>query len=148
MRVLITNNRLDLRGGAEMFVRDLARGLQARGHSGLAYSSDLGQGERLLESDPVAVTTDLENLVFRPDIIHAQHHLDAMTALGALQGVPALYHCHGASLVRGKRFDFLARAESCRSVSTLLLMRLAVSGDLEIAASFDSTAIDGTSLRP
>lgn len=96
MRVLITNNRLDLRGGAEMFVRDLARGLQARGHSVLAYSSDLGQVERLLESDPVAVTTDLEHLAFRPDIIHAQHHLDAMTALGALPGVPALYHCHGA----------------------------------------------------
>ncbi len=96
MKILITNNRLDLRGGAEMFVRDLARALQARGHVVFAYSSDLGEGERLLESDVVAVSTDLEKLPFQPDIIHAQHHLDAMTALTALPGVPAIYHCHGA----------------------------------------------------
>jgi sugar phosphate isomerase/epimerase len=35
-------------------------------------------------------------LDFRPDIIHGQHHLDAMTALACLPGVPAVYHCHGA----------------------------------------------------
>ncbi len=79
-----------------MFVRDLARALQARGHVVFAYSSDLGEGERLLESDVLGVSTDLEKLPFQPDIIHAQHHLDAMTALTALPGVPALYHCHGA----------------------------------------------------
>ncbi len=96
MKILITNNRLDLRGGAEMWVRDLARALQARGHLVFAYSSDPGEGERLLESDPVAVSTNLEDLPFQPDIIHAQHHLDAMSALAALPDVPALYHCHGA----------------------------------------------------
>lgn len=96
MKILITNNRLDLRGGAEMFVRDLARALQTRGHSVLAYSSDLGEGERLLQSDLLPVSTDLENLPFRPDIIHGQHHLDAMSALMALPGVPAIFHCHGA----------------------------------------------------
>ena len=94
--MLITNQRLELRGGAELVVRDLARGLQTRGHSVLAYSSDLGERERLLENDPVPVATDLEHLPFRPDIIHGQHHLDAMTALSALPDVPALYHCHGA----------------------------------------------------
>lgn len=96
MRVLITNTRLDGRGGSESFLRDLARGLQCRGHSVLAYSSDSTQQERLLENDVVSVATDLENLPFRPDVIHAQHHLDAMTALASLPGVPALYHCHGA----------------------------------------------------
>jgi len=96
MKILITNNRLDQRGGAESFVRDLARGLQAQGHTILAYSSNLGQLERLLQTDEIPITTDIENLAFKPDIIHAQHHLDAMTAISALPGIPAIYHCHGA----------------------------------------------------
>ena len=96
MRVLITNNRLDLRGGAEAFVRDFASGLQSRGHQVMAYSSDPGQLPRMMEQDGIPVTTDPRGLDFRPDIIHAQHHLDAMTALACLPGVPAIYHCHGA----------------------------------------------------
>lgn len=96
MRVLITNTVLDLRGGSESFVRDLARGLQRLGHSVLAYSSDQTQRPRLLENDVMPVATDLDSLPFLPDVIHAQHHLDAMTALASIPGVPALYHCHGA----------------------------------------------------
>jgi len=96
MRVLITNNRLDFRGGAESFVGDLARGLQARGHRVMAYSSEPGQTQRTLERAGIPVTTDPSGLDFRPDIIHAQHHMDAMTALASLPGVPAVYHCHGA----------------------------------------------------
>lgn len=96
MRVLITNTRLEGRGGTETFVRQLARGLQAFGHSAIAYGSNPAELPRLLESDLIPVATDLEHLPFRPDIIHAQHHLDAMTAITALPGVPAIYHCHGA----------------------------------------------------
>ncbi len=96
MRVLLTNNTLTVRGGAEAFVRDLARALQRRGHRVMAYTSDPAAQPRLLENDPVPVATDLERLPLRPDVIHAQHHLDAVTALAALPGVPAIYHCHGA----------------------------------------------------
>jgi hypothetical protein len=32
-----------------------------------------------------------------PDVIHAQHHLDSMTAITALPGIPAVYCCHGAT---------------------------------------------------
>lgn len=96
MRVLVTNITLNVRGGTESFVKALARGLQARGHSILAFSSDPAQQERLLENDVIPVATDLERLPFRPDVIHAQHHLDAMTALASLPGVPAVYQCHGA----------------------------------------------------
>lgn len=96
MRVLITNTSLHPRGGSQTFVRDLARDLQSLGHTVMAYTSNLREGERLLESDVVPVTTDLANLPVPPDIIHAQHHLEAMTALTALPGVPAIYHCHGA----------------------------------------------------
>lgn len=76
-------------------MRDLARALQSRGHLVFAFSSDPRQRERLLERDLIAVATALDELPFRPDIIHAQHHLDAMTALTALSDVPAVYHEHG-----------------------------------------------------
>lgn len=97
MRILITNHKLGTRGGSEAFVRDLARGLQSLGHSVIAYSSDLRQRERLLENDMIPVATDLEKLPYLPDVIHGQHHLDAMSAVLALPGVPALYHTHEGS---------------------------------------------------
>ena len=93
MRILVTNEHLDQRAGSDLFVRDLARGLQRLGHFVIAYSSDLRERQRLLERDPIAVATDLASLTFRPDIIHARHHLDAMSAVVALPGVPAIYHC-------------------------------------------------------
>lgn len=96
MRILVTNQNLNSRGGAQTFVRDLARGLQELGHSVIAYGSDGSNRERLLENDLIPVATDLENLPFKPDIIHGQHHLDAMTAVMSLPGVPAVFHCHGA----------------------------------------------------
>jgi glycosyltransferase involved in cell wall biosynthesis len=96
LRVLITNNRLDWLGGAESFLADLARGLQSAGHRVLAYTTATGRDARPLDVAPVPVATDLAHLEFQPDVIHAQHHLDAMTALAYLPGVPAVYHCHGA----------------------------------------------------
>ena len=95
MRVLITNESLDQRAGSDLFIRDLARGLQQLGHFVIAYGSDPRQQARLLERDSISVATDLANLPFRPDIIHARHHLDAMTAVMALPGVPAVHHCIG-----------------------------------------------------
>ncbi|MEM8955906.1 MAG: glycosyltransferase [Verrucomicrobiota bacterium] len=98
MKVLITNTSLErrARGGTQGFVQDLARSLQNRGHSVMAYTSDPKQSRRLLDEDKVPVVTDLENLEFTPDIIHGQHHLDAMSAITALQEIPAIYHSHGS----------------------------------------------------
>ena len=95
MLILITNERLDLRAGSDSFIRDLARGLQKLGHYVMAYGSDPRQGRRLVERDSISVATDLERLPVRPDIIHARHHLDAMTAIAALPGVPVVHHCIG-----------------------------------------------------
>src|SRR4030095_9893124 len=97
MRILITNHSLDERGGVQTAVRTLARGLERLGHSVMAFGSDLHEGARLTQNDVIPVATDLEGLAFAPDIIHAQHHLDGMTALTALPGVPAIFHCHGAT---------------------------------------------------
>ena len=95
MRILVTNEQLDQRAGSDLFIRDLARGLQELGHFVIAYSSDTREQSRLLERDSISVATDLDQLPFRPDIIHARHHLDAMTAVMALPGVPAIHHCIG-----------------------------------------------------
>jgi hypothetical protein len=97
MRILVTNERLNQRAGSDLFVRDLARGLNQLGHFVFSYSSDLRERERLLERDAISVATDLENLPFRPDVIHARHHLDAMAAVMALPEVPAIYDCTGGA---------------------------------------------------
>jgi hypothetical protein len=83
----------------------------------MAFSSDPTQQERLLENDVIPVVTNLHTLKLRPDIIHGQHHLDMMTALSALPGVPAIYMCHGAvwreSLPRHPRiYRYLTMSET------------------------------------
>lgn len=98
MRVIITNDRLDQRPGSDLYVRDLARALQKLGHFVVAYGSDPRQQPRLLELDSISVATDLVHLPFKPDIIHARHHLDAMTAALALPGVPVIHHVTERSL--------------------------------------------------
>src|SRR2546423_1275532 len=96
MRVLITNNTLAERAGTELYVRDLALGLQRRGHTPIAFSTDLGKVAEEIRAAGISVFDKLDDLDFPPDVIHGQHHLDAMTALLHFPKVPALYMCHGA----------------------------------------------------
>jgi glycosyltransferase involved in cell wall biosynthesis len=95
VRILITNNTLASRAGSELYVRDIALSLQNRGHTPIAYSTKLGDVAAELRKATIPVIDNLSNLPFHPDIIHGQHHLDTMTALLSLPGVPAVYFCHG-----------------------------------------------------
>lgn len=95
MRILITNNTLADRAGTELYVRDLAVGLVRRGHSPIAYSSVLGEVAAELGRATVPVVNDLSAVGVAPDVIHGQHHLDAMSAMLRFPHVPALYMCHG-----------------------------------------------------
>ena len=95
LRVLITNNTLNGRAGSELYVRDLALGLLARGHRPVAYSPLLGEIARELRQATVPVIDDLDALAEAPDIIHGHHHLETMTALLRFPGVPAVSYCHG-----------------------------------------------------
>lgn len=94
MRILITNNSLAYRAGSELYVRDLAIGLLARGHTPVAYSSHLGEVAEEIRAATVPVVSALDGLP-PPDVIHGQHHLDTMVALLHFPGVPAIYFCHG-----------------------------------------------------
>lgn len=95
LSILITNRSLAVRGGSEAYVRDLATGLLERGHTPIAYSTRLGDMARDLRAATVPVVDDLGALGAPPDLIHGQHHLETMTALLRLPGVPAVYFCHG-----------------------------------------------------
>lgn len=129
MRILITNNRLDARpGGAESFVQDLARGLQELGHSAIGYTSDLEHRPRMIEEDLLPLTTNPAELTCKPDIIHGQHHLDAITAILALPGVPAIYHCHGANWLETQPMH--PRIYRYVSVSRTLAERMRVESNL------------------
>ena len=101
MRVLITNNTLAGRAGSELYVRDLALALLRRGHSPLAYSTNLGEVARELLTATVPVVDDLDDIGAAPDIIHGHHHLDTMTALLHFDRTPAIYLCTVGS--RGKK---------------------------------------------
>ncbi len=95
MRILITNNTLDVRAGSELYVRDLAIALIGRGHHPIAYSQSLGEVADELRAATVSVVDDLNKVSEAPHLIHGQHHLETMTALLHFQGVPAVFFCHG-----------------------------------------------------
>lgn len=92
MRILITNQSLDVRGGQEAIVRAMARQMNRYGHEVMVYGSDPARLGRLLESDLIPVTVNPAGLEIPPDVIHALNPLDALTAMLALPGTPVLYH--------------------------------------------------------
>ena len=95
MRILITNNTLAVRAGSELFVRDLAMALVRRGHDPMVFSTVLGDVADELRRATIPVLDDLRDLKVVPDVIHGQHHLDAMAAFLRFPDVPAVLVCHG-----------------------------------------------------
>jgi hypothetical protein len=95
MNILITNNSLDFLAGSEWVVIELAKALASRGHQVAACSSQIGEAGSLLKEMSIPAIRHPFDSPFKPDIIHGQHHLDAMCALNAFPNVPAIYHCHG-----------------------------------------------------
>jgi hypothetical protein len=94
LRILIVNNSLEARGGSELWVRDVARALRARGHAPMAYSRRLGAVAVELRGAGVPVFDRLEAMP-EPDLLHCHHHLETMTAVTRFPGVPAIFVCHG-----------------------------------------------------
>jgi glycosyltransferase involved in cell wall biosynthesis len=95
LRVLITNFSLSAWSGSETYVRDLALGLLRRGHCPVVYCPNQGAVAEALRAATVPVLDDLDTLAEPPDVIHAHHHPEAMTALLHFGGVPAVFCCHG-----------------------------------------------------
>jgi glycosyl transferase family 4 len=95
MRVLLTNNTLSARAGSELYLRDIALGLLARGHQPTAFSTVLGPVADELRRAAVPVIDDLAQVAGPPDVIHGHHHLETMMAALCFPDVPAVSFCHG-----------------------------------------------------
>ena len=83
LRVLLTNNTLALRAGSELYLRDVALALLARGHTPIAYSPTLGEMADDLRRATIPVIDDLRHLGEPPDVIHGQHVLTIPAAVHA-----------------------------------------------------------------
>ncbi|MEE2526609.1 glycosyltransferase [Hyphobacterium sp. HN65] len=94
MKILITNHALDRRAGTELYVRDLAIGLKARGHEPVCFSPLLGSVAEEIRQAGIAVTDDLTP-VSAPDILHCHHHPVTALACMAFPQTPAISVCHG-----------------------------------------------------
>jgi hypothetical protein len=95
LRVLITNHEIRNRTGTELFVRELATALLARGHTPVVYTTRVGLLAESLRAATIPIIEDLDTIPTPPDVIHGQHHVETMTALLHFSGAPALFYCHG-----------------------------------------------------
>lgn len=95
MKILITNHSLESLGGTERAVIEIATALKLRGHEVVACSTQVGEAGRLIKEISIPVIRNPFETSFKPDVIHGQHHLDAMRALAAFPNTPAIYHAHG-----------------------------------------------------
>jgi len=96
MKILLTQRALERFGGTELFTAELARSLASRGHEVAVYCPRPGRIANLITPSGVPVADRLDNVPWRPDVIHGQHHLPAMAALARFDGVPMVYCWHGA----------------------------------------------------
>lgn len=95
LRILITNHFLRARTGSELYVCELATSLLRRGHTPIVYSPQLGHTARELRKATVPVVDNLDAIGTQPDLIHAQHHVETMSALLRFPNTPAVFFCHG-----------------------------------------------------
>ena len=95
LRVLLTCRDLALRGGSQLYTRDVAAALRELGHTPIVFSQRLGRVADELRAEGVAVIDSLDLLGEAPSVIHGQHHLEAMAAMLRFPAVPAIFVCHG-----------------------------------------------------
>lgn len=94
LRILITCETLNTRGGTELYIRDVALSLLRMGHTPVVYASQPGNVATEIRNLTIPVVDRLESLAIIPDLIFGQHHLPTMAALLHFAGVPAVYVCH------------------------------------------------------
>jgi len=94
LQILITNYQLDHRTGTEIVVRDLERGLRARGHTVCVYTQRPGVLSDVIIAAGGNVVTELTQVPFIPDVIHAHHNGPATEAALRFPTTPLVFVCH------------------------------------------------------
>lgn len=102
MKVLLGICIMATRSGAELFVRDLALGLNRRGHSVVVYAPIIGDMIEELREQSIACVDDLESLTVAPDIIIGNTQIETMLCLARFPGVPAISICHDRVAEHGR----------------------------------------------
>src|ERR1700704_7076978 len=97
MRILMTLRELIHRGGSEIFTVEVATELSKRGHEVAVFSPRVGDLAKIMYASGVWVKSRLAEIPWVPDVIHGQHHLQAIAALSYFLDVPAIYYCHGVT---------------------------------------------------
>jgi hypothetical protein len=95
MKVLMTQRALIEWAGTEMFTIEVANELAKRGHEVAVFSPRVGPPASLMNTSGVWVKSRLSELPWAPDVIHGQHHLQAMAALSYFVDAAAIYYSHG-----------------------------------------------------
>jgi hypothetical protein len=78
-----------------MFTIEVAKELSNRGHEVAVFCPRPGDLAKIIFPSGVWVKSRLSEIPWEPDIIHGQHHLQAIAALSYFVNVPAIYYCHG-----------------------------------------------------
>ncbi|HWB84098.1 MAG TPA: glycosyltransferase [Bryobacteraceae bacterium] len=94
MRILLTNLTLATRTGTEIVTRDLALALKRAGHEPCVFTPYPGAIAQEIVDGGVPVAAAIEDVPFRPDIIHGHHHVETTLALLHFPGTPAIFVCH------------------------------------------------------
>ena len=94
MRVLLGICIMASRSGAELFVRDLALGLNRRGHSVIVYAPIMGDMVDELRVQSITCVSSLDNVTTAPDIIIGNTQIETVLCLAQFPGVPAISICH------------------------------------------------------
>ena len=94
MKILITNNRLEGRGGTESYIETVMVALRHLGHEVIAYSPGLGEVARNLRELGFEVLDDPSDLPSGIDVIHGQHANAVAQVRRVLPSVPLVFVSH------------------------------------------------------
>ncbi|QIL69777.1 glycosyltransferase family 4 protein [Diaphorobacter sp. HDW4B] len=101
MQIILANFSMKTWTGSELFVRDLALALQARGHSIVVFSPVLGALAHDLSMRCIACVSDLSMVAEAPDVIIGNSRDETVMCLAHFPQVPAISVCHDRTAFQG-----------------------------------------------
>jgi hypothetical protein len=93
-RILITNDMLNTRFGAEVVTRDLALGLVAMGQQPMIYTPQPGTVSDEIRAHGIPIVHRLEDVPLPPEIIHGNQHLEIIESLAVFPDARGIFVCH------------------------------------------------------